>query len=68
MKNKDLGTVEFLIFLIKPFFSSILLPFVFCSHFWKFFISNFGKKKNYFFPVQHSCCNHHLGLCSSRSK
>lgn len=23
MKNKDLGTVEFLIFLIKPFFSSI---------------------------------------------
>lgn len=45
MKNKDLGTVEFLIFLIKPFFSSILLPFVFCSHFWKFFISNFGKKK-----------------------
>lgn len=45
MKNKDLGTVEFLIFLIKPFFSSILLPFVFCSHFWKFFISNFWKKK-----------------------
>lgn len=34
MKNKDLGTVEFLIFLIKPFFKQyfitfcLLLPFL----------------------------------------
>lgn len=66
MKNKDLGTVEFLIFLIKHFFSSTFhYFFVFCSHFWKLYISNFGKK-NLCSPVQHSSCNYHLRFCISK--
>jgi len=64
MKNKDLGTVEFLIFLIKPFFSSIfgyLLSFA--PIFGNCLFLVLGK--NLCFTVQHSCCNHHLRLCSS---
>lgn len=65
MKNKDLGTVEFLIFLIKPFFSSIFHYLLsFAPIFGNCIFLTLGKKIFACFIVQHSCYNHHLRLCS----
>lgn len=67
MKNKDLGTVEFLIFLIKHFFSSTF-------HYFFSFAPIFGNciflilgKKNLCSPIQHSSCNYHLRFCISKN-
>lgn len=66
MKNKDLGTVEFLIFLIKHFFSSIFHYLLsFAPIFGNCIFLILGKKTHFCSPVQHSSCDHHLRLCIS---
>lgn len=65
MKNKDLGTVESLIFLIKHLFSSIF-------HYLLSFDPIFGNgiflilgKKTPFALLFNTACSYHLRLCIS---